>query len=119
MCFGQCAFADNCDKMKFYRSSSPFDRTTVIGYLEYCVLEVYLTNCFCFAYFCGLFLFVNSCWYLETLCDDFEEMYRENDQQAVSGRLNIPEMKRRLIDTIEFHTQIDTYVILRKNTISK
>lgn len=46
-------------------------------------------------------------------------MYRENDQQAVSGRLNIPEMKRRLIDTIEFHTQIDTYVILRKNTISK
>lgn len=95
---------------KFRNSfSSPFDLTTVIGYLEYSALEIYINSNFCASYFCGLFLFINSCLYLEALCADFVHTYRENDELNVTGRPNILEMKQRLIENIKLQAQNDKY----------
>lgn len=110
--------SEKIQKFSIYRSSTPFDRTSITGYLQYCTLELYIANCFGAAYFCGFLLFISACMYLEALCDDFIESFEQNHQLAVTEHLRYAETKQRLIDGINFQSEIDTYGFYANNSSS-
>lgn len=47
--------------------------------------------------------------YLEALCEDFIENYDEDNRATVAGRPTIAKTKQRLIDAVNFQSEIHTY----------
>lgn len=83
-------------------------RTTIVGYVVYCLVELFIVVTYYSAYCCNITFFISSCLYLEALCVDFEQMCYENDKLNM-GSSNVLEKKERLIDVISFQSKIHMY----------
>lgn len=78
----------------------------MLGYLIYCAHAMSQM----FTYFGGFFgtltVFICPCVYLEAMCADLKETFVEFDQMVAVRPQDQTELKRNLIETIEFHANI-------------
>lgn len=90
----------------FSFNRSPFNRSTVSGFVTYFIIEVCLLHC----YYAGLFpcfsFFVSCCSYLDAACTDLLEQFQQIDDIIAKEKNCDLEISDRLIRALQFHITI-------------